>query len=176
MSIWMNFFGALAPRLALAMRQEPVKARADQHDDVGILQHRRSGRARALRMRVRQEALAHTHRQERNGALFDEAADFVIGLRIGGALAEDDQRTLGALQHVQRALDRCRRRNLRRRRIDDLDERLLSFLRIDHLAEKLGRQIEVDATRTARHGRANCARHADADVLGMQDAEGRLAE
>ena len=34
----------------------------------------------------------------------------VIGLRIGRALAEDDQRALGALQHVERALDGARGR------------------------------------------------------------------
>ena len=39
MSIWMNFFGALAPGLALAVRQQPVEARADQHHDVGVRQH-----------------------------------------------------------------------------------------------------------------------------------------
>ena len=116
MSIWMNFFGAVAPGLALAVRQQPVEARADQHDDVGVLQHGRARRARALRMRVGQQALGHAHRQERNAALLDERADRVVGLRVGRALAEDDQRPLGALEHIERALDRIRRGNLRRRR------------------------------------------------------------
>src|SRR5215470_13571921 len=47
----------------------------------------------------------------------------VIGLRIGGALAEDDQRPSGAPQHIERALDCGRRRYLGRRRVNDLDER-----------------------------------------------------
>ena len=116
----------LAPGLALAVRQQPVEPRADQHHDVGILQHGRARRARALRMRVGQQALGHAHRQERHAALLDQRADRVVGLRIGRALAEDDQRPLGALEHIERALDRGRRRNLRRRRIDDLDQRLLA--------------------------------------------------
>ena len=176
MSIWMNFFGSVAPGLALAVRQQPVEARADQHHDVGVLQHRRARRARALRMRVGQQALAHAHRQERNAALLDERADRVVGLRVGRALAEDDQGALGALEHIERALDRGGRGNLGRRRVDDLDERLPPGLRVHHLAEQLGRQIEIDAARTARHRRADRARHADADVGGMQHAERRLAE
>jgi hypothetical protein len=137
MSIWMNFFDRLAPGLALAVRQQPVEARADQHHDVGLFQHRRARRARALRMRVGQQALGHAHRQERNAALFDERADRVVGLRVGRALAENDQRALGALEHIERALDGGRSGKLRRRRIDDLDERLGASLRVHHLAEKL---------------------------------------
>ena len=166
----------LTPGLALAVRQKPVEAGADQHHDVGILQHRRARRARALRMRVGQQALGHAHRQERSAALLDQGADRIIGLRVGGALAEDDQGTLGALQDIERALDRGRSGNLGRCRVDDLDERLGSGLRVHHLREQLGRQIEIDAARTAGNGRADRARHADADVCGMQHAEGRLAQ
>ena len=176
MSIWMNFFGRLAPGLALAVRQQPVEPRADQHHDVAVLQHGRARRAGALRMRVGQQALGHAHRQERNAALLDQRADRVVGLRVGGALAEDDQRTLGALQHVERALDRGGRRKLRRRRIDHLDQRLPAGLGIHHLAEQLGRQIEIDAARPARHRGADRARDADADIGGMQHAERRLAQ
>ena len=42
--------------------------------------------------------------------------------------------------------------------------------------KQLGRQIEIDAARTARDGGADRARHADADVCGVQHAERRLAE
>ena len=127
-------------------------------------------------MRVGQQALAHAHRQERNAALLDQRADRVVGLRVGRALAEDDQRTLGALQHVERALDRIGSGNLRRRRVDDLHQRLGAFRGIHHLTEQLGRQIEIDAARTAGHRRADRPRHADADVGGMQHAERRLAQ
>ena len=127
-------------------------------------------------MRVGQQALAHAHRQERNAALLDQSADIVIGLRIGRALAEDDQRALGALEDIERTLDGGRSGNLGRRRVDDLDQRLGARLRVHDLREQLGRQIEIDAARTAGHRRADRARHADADVRGMQHAEGRLAE
>ena len=106
MSIWMNFFECGSPQaLALAVRQQPVQAGADQHHDVGVLQHRRARGARALRMGVGQQALGHAHRQERNAALLDQRADRVIGLRVGRAFAENDQRTLGAFEDVERALD-----------------------------------------------------------------------
>ena len=60
--------------------------------------------------------------------------------------------------------------------VDHLHQRLLALLGVHHLAEQLGRQIEIDAAGTARHRRADRARHADADVGGMQHAERRLAE
>ena len=166
----------LTPGLALAVRQQPVQARADQHHDIGVLQHRRARRTRTLRMGVGQKTLAHAHRQERNAALLDQGADRVIGLRIGGAFAEDDQGALGTLEDIERALDRGRRGNLGRCRVDHLDERLGSGLRVHHLREKLGGQIEIDAARTPRHRRPDRPRQADADVRGMQHAERRLAE
>src|SRR4030095_14748797 len=39
-----------------------------------------------------------------------------------------------------------------------------------------GRSRETPPARPARHARAHRARHADADIRGMQHAEGRLAE
>src|SRR5215469_795059 len=88
----------LAPALALAVRQQPVQPRADQHHDVGILEHGRARRAGALWMGIRQQAFGHAHRQERNAGFFDERADLIVGLCIGGALAENDQGTLGAFE------------------------------------------------------------------------------
>jgi hypothetical protein len=87
-------------------------------------------------MRVGKQALAHAHGQEGNAGLFDKGFDRVVGLRIGRALAEDDQRPLGALQNRECTLDRFGRRNLRRRRIDYFDERFAAGFRIHHLAEQ----------------------------------------
>src|SRR5713101_4692165 len=84
--------------------------------------------------------------------------------------------TSESLSTVERALDRVGRRNLGRRRVDDLDERFLACFRIHDLREQFGRQVEINAARTAGHGGPDSARHADADVCGMQHAEGRLAE
>ena len=164
MSTWMNFFGASPQALALAVAEQPVEAGADHHHDVGVLQHRRARGTGALRMGVGQQALGHAHRQERHAALLDQRLDRVVGLGVGGALAEDDQRPLGALQHVERALDRGGRGNLRRRGVDHLHQRLRAGLGVHHLAEQLGRQVEIDAARTARDGGADGAREADADV------------
>src|SRR5262245_27607079 len=129
----------LAPSLAFAVRQQPVQAGADQHDDVGILQHGRARRTRRLRVRIGQEALGHAHGQERNAGLFDERADRVIGLRVGRALAEDDQGTFGALEDIERTLHGGRGGNLGGRRVDDLDQRLRAGIRVHGLSEQLGR-------------------------------------
>ena len=179
MSIWMNLrsvaFGA-APGLALAVREQPVEARADQHHDVGLGEHVRARRRRRLRVGVGQEALGHRHRQVGDAGLLDQGADLGVGARVRRAFAEDDERPLGALQHVERALDRVGRRDLARRRIDDLDERALAGRGVHRLREELGREIEVDAAGTARHCRADRARDADADVFGVEHAKRRLAQ
>ena len=127
-------------------------------------------------MQVGQETLGHAHRQERRAALFDEFADVVIGLRVGRALAEDDQRTLCSLEHVERALDGGRRGDLGGSGIDHFDQRSGAGFRVHHLSEQLCRQVEIDAAGTARHCGADRARKADADILGVQHAERRLAE
>ena len=127
-------------------------------------------------MRIGQKPLAHAHRQERDAALLDQSADRVIGLRVCRAFAENDQRTLGALQYIERTFDSSRCWNLRRRRVDHLHERFLPGLGVHHLTEKLGGQVEIDAPRTAGHGRADRARQANADVRCMQHSEGRLTK
>jgi hypothetical protein len=112
----------LAPRLALAVGQQPVQTRADQHHDVRILQHRRTRGTRTLRMQVGQETFRHAHGQERCAALLHEGFDVFIGLRIRRTFAQDDQRTLRVSEHVERALDRSGRRNLRGCGVDHLHQ------------------------------------------------------
>ena len=127
-------------------------------------------------MQVGQQALGHAHRQERRAALLDEILDGLVGLRIGRALAEDDQRTLGAFEHIERALDGGRGGDLRGCGVDHLDQRFPAGIRIHHLAEQFCRQIEIDAAGTAGDRGADRARKTDADVLGVQHAERRLAQ
>jgi hypothetical protein len=127
-------------------------------------------------MGVRQQALGHAHRQERNAALFHQIADRLVGLGVGSALAEDDQRAFGVFQHIERTPDRARGRDLRRGRVDHLDQRPGAGLCIHQLGKKFGRQVEIDAAGTSRDGGADRARQADADVGGVQHAEGRLAQ
>ena len=55
-------------------------------------------------MRVRQQALGHRHRQVGDSAALDEGADVGVRLRVRRALAEDDERPLGALQQREGAL------------------------------------------------------------------------
>ena len=125
MSIWMNFFGASPQVLPLPcdssqLRRAPISmTTSESFSTVERAAPAHCGcvsGSRPLAMLI-----------GRNGTpLFStKRADRVIGLRVGRALAEDDQRALGALQHIERALDRGRRGNLGRRRVDDLDQRLL---------------------------------------------------
>ncbi len=108
--------------------------------------------------------------------LSDQRTDVGIGLRVGRALAEDDERLRRTLQQIHRALHRLRRGNLARGRIHDLDERVLAGDRVHRLRKELRRQVEVHAARTAGHGGTDRPRDAHADVLGMQDAERGLAQ
>src|SRR6185312_13445903 len=166
----MNFFGASPQVLPLPcdssqFRRAPISITTSE-----------SFSTLALRVRVRQKTLGHAHRQEGNSAFFDQSTDLIISLRISRTLAEDNQRPLGAFEHIKRAFDRIRSWDLRGRRVNHLYERLLSGLCRHHLTEQFGRQIEIDATRTARDRGADRTRYADADIGGMQHAEGRLAE
>src|SRR5262245_193446 len=76
-----------APGLALAVRQQPVQPRSDQHHHVGGRQHERARSRGAQLVRVGQQALGHRHRQVRDAALFDQCLDVCIGLRVRRALA-----------------------------------------------------------------------------------------
>ena len=165
-----------APRLALALRQQPVEPRADEHDDIGFRQHVRACRRCRLLVRVGQQALGHRHRQVRDAGLLDQRADVGIGLRVGRALAEDDQGLAGALEQIERALHGIGRGNLLRRGVDDLDQRRLAGRGVDRLREQLRGKVEVHAAGAPGHRRADRARDADADVLGVQHAERRLAQ
>jgi hypothetical protein len=127
-------------------------------------------------MGIRQQALGHAHRQERCAALFDEAPDRIIGLRVGGALAENNQRSLGALERVERAHNSLRRGDLGGRCVNDLHQRFASGLRVHDLPEQLCRQVEINAPRPSGQSGADRSRYADADIGGMQHAERRLAE
>ena len=91
------------------------------------------------------------HRQERNAALFDECADLVVGL-VSGAFAENDQRTPGALQNVERALQEGTGISA-----PSLRSSPSASSRRPHRSpdEKLGRQIEIDAARTRRRRRGS---------------------
>ena len=60
------------PLRALAVAEQPVQARADQHHHIGMRQREGARRGNRLRMVVGQQALGHGHRQERDPGLLDE--------------------------------------------------------------------------------------------------------
>ncbi len=127
-------------------------------------------------MVVRQQALGHGHGQIGDAGSLDEAPHHVVALRIGCALAEDDQRPLGALEIMQRALDRVDGRALFGGRVDHVDQRLAPLQRIHGLAQEARRQVQINPTRAARNRCADRARDADPDILGMEDTIRRLAQ
>ncbi|SPC23583.1 hypothetical protein CO2235_MP70243 [Cupriavidus oxalaticus] len=164
----------LAPGLALAVRQQPVQAGADQQHHVGFGQHIRACGGGRLRVRIGQQALGHRHRQVRNARLLDQRADIRFGACVRSTLAYQDQRALGALQQRDGTVDRVRSRQLARGRIHHLDQRLAALLGFHRLAQQLGRQVQVHTARAARHGGTDGTRDPDADVFGVQHAEGSL--
>ena len=165
-----------APGLALAVRQQPVQARADQHHHVGFGQHVRTrGRCR-LRMVVGQQALGHGHRQVGDAGLLDQARMSASACAYAAPLPS---RISGRLAPLSRSSARCTASGAgiwRGAGSTTLISDLLARLGVHRLREQLGRQVEVDAARPARQRRADGARDADADVLGVQHAEGRLAQ
>ena len=122
-------------------------------------------------MGVWQQTLGHGHGQVRDAAFFNQGANVGISLSVGSAFAQHDQRTLGALEQVERALHGVSGRDLARCCVNHLDERTLAGLGFHGLREQLGRQVQVNATRAARQRRADGAGNTHADVLCMQHPE-----
>ena len=133
---------------------------------------RRAGRRSAPRTRTARACRAAgpspSTSAVRDPGLLDERPDVGVGLRVGRALAEDDQRLLCALQKIERALHRFGGGDLLRRRIDDLDQRLPPGLGVDRSARtawRAGRGRRRPGGRTPRRGwrarcRRRCRRHA----------------
>ncbi len=164
----------LGPQRRPAMRQQPIEARPGEQHDIGVADRIRAGSGGRLRMVVGQQALGHRHRQKRHARRLDKRPDLLVCARVGGALTEDHERALGIRQQFEGAPHRLWCRRLRRRRIDDLDQRLLRRLRVERRAEHLGRQVEIDPARAPRDGGADRPRDADADVLWAVYAVCRL--
>ena len=158
------------------MSEQPVQACTDEHHHVGPLQRHRSGGRRRLRVVVGQQALRHRHRQVRHPGGLDEFGDLLVRLRVGGALAEHDQGPFRVGQQVDRGVDRLRFGQLTRRRVDDPPQRRRRLLRVDHLAEHRGRDVEVDPSGTAGYRGADRTGDAAADVLGPRYPVRRLGE
>jgi hypothetical protein len=152
------------------MAEQPVQPRADQHHDIGFGQRRRARRRRRLRVIVGQQPLGHRHRQEGNAGLLDKRTDVGVGLRVGRALAEDDERRLRGRRQIERTLDRFGCGQMARRGIDHAHEALRAGLRIERGAEHGARQIQIDTARPPRQRAADRARQADTDVLRPIDA------
>ena len=168
--------GVGVPLRRIAMSEQPVQAGTDEHHHVGPLQGQRPGGGRRLRVVVGQQALRHRHRQVRHAGGFDEFEDLLVRLRVCGALAEHDQGPLGVGEQVDRGVDRLELGQLARRRVDDPPQRPSGLLRIDHLAQHRGRDVEVDPSGAAGHRGADRARHAAADVLGPRYPVSSLGE
>jgi hypothetical protein len=77
---------------------------------------------------------------------------------------------LPTFQQVERTLDGVRRGKLTRRRVDHAYQGLLALHGVDGLGQQFRRQVQVDAAGTARHGRTDRTRNADADVFRVQNA------
>ncbi len=127
-------------------------------------------------MRVGQQALGHRHRQVRNPAALDEVPDRLVGLRVGRALAQHDQRPPRLGEHPHRAPHRLGLRQLPRGGVDDPPDRRVRRGGLHRLAQDVTGDVEVHAARTSGDRRPDGARHAAADVLHATDPVGRLRE
>jgi len=125
-------------------------------------------------MVVRQEPFGHGHRKIRNTCGFNEGPNAGVSLRVGGALAENDEWALSAREQVEGAIDRFRRRNLTGRRIDDAHERLFPGIGIECHTKNVRGQVEIDPARPARYGGMNGARDSNTDIFGLANPEGCL--
>jgi len=164
-----------APGLALAVRQQPVEARADQHHHVGLRQHERARGRCAQLVRVGQQALSHGHRQVRDPRFLDQHLDVGVGLRVRRTLARMMSGFFAPRRRSSARFTASGAGIWRGRRVHDLDQRALRGRCVDVLCKELGWQIEVDAARAARRGRADGARHADADILACSTRKAALA-
>ena len=181
MSTWMNLAAPAlvalpAPGLALAVREQPVEARADQHHHVGLGQHVGARRGGGLLVRVGQQALRHRHRQVGNAGLLDQARISASACAYAAPLPRMISGRLAPFSRSSARLTASGAGIWRGAGSTTLISDFLPGLRVDALGEQLRGQIEVDAARAAGHGGADGARDADADVLGVQHAEGGLAE
>ena len=129
------------PRWALAVAQEPVQPRADQHHGIGVRQGVRPGRRRRLRVVVRQQPLGHGHGLEWDAGLLDEGTDVGVRLRVRRALAQEDEGPLRPGEQVQGAPDRFRVGRLPRRRIDHADQRPRPGLAVQGGSQHVAREI-----------------------------------
>ena len=90
--------------------QDPVEAGAHQEHDVGLLQGEGARGAGRQRVVVRHDALALRGAHERDLGLLHELAHLLGRAGIAHALADQRERALGRLQHVEGALDVHRHR------------------------------------------------------------------
>jgi len=142
---------------------DPVEPRAEQQDDVGVLQRESAPGRDRERVFVVDDTLAHRRAQEGQLGGFDEGAQLCLGPRIRRSLADDDERSFGAAQHLDGTLH-IARIGLGSRRIGTASRKY------DLVLFQLGRQEVVGKVEVDRTGSP-----ADAGSHGLLDVEGNAA-
>jgi hypothetical protein len=145
---------------------DPVEAGTEQDDDVGVLKSQPTRRHDGERMLIVDDALAHGRGQERKTRRFDKLPDFFFGPGVGGAFAENDERTLGIAKHVDGPLDIGARRLGAWRLGATLGDRDVCLLDLGR--EKVIREVEVGCAR------ASVDRGADGLLAVKGNALGRI--
>ena len=152
---------------------DPVEPRAHQEDHVGLPERMAARRAHGQRMVVVDHAFAERGREERYLGALDEGADLVLGARPRHALADDDQRTLGGFERVQRCLDVLAHR-LHPRRIGDRGG-LIDVVLLDGLLDDVVRHVEIDRARPAVDRGADRLLDIEGNPPGVLDRVGEFA-
>ena len=85
--------------------EDPVEARAEQHDEVGVAEHVGAGGGGVVGRVGGDDASAHRRGEPGDAGFVDEFLDFLLGLGPGHAFADDDEGVGGGLERLDRGLD-----------------------------------------------------------------------
>ena len=158
------------------MREQPVEARAQKNNCVGVGEHKAACRGCAQRVVVGQQSFGHRHWQIGNPALLDKLFHRLVHLRVGCALADDYKRLFCLRQQRHCALHSLVRGYLSRRGFYGNEECLLRILGVHSSREHCCGNVKIDSAGAAREGGAHGTRNSRGNVLGAVDAVGCLCK
>ena len=143
--------------------QHPVQPRADQEDQVSVLQREGARGGGGLLVVIREHALRHRHREVGQAGALHEGTRLLLRAGVGDAFADDHQRLLGRLDRGERRFNVYRVR-LRASSIRNARRPLYGVL--VHLpGDDVAGKVEVDRTGDAMQRLLHGFRDVERDSL-----------